>query len=60
MFSRRVSLTEMNPRVEESGCFTLPADQGQWLGFSMDRDRKKTISVEKVYLRGSEVKDSWI
>lgn len=34
MYSQRVNIFEMNPRINENGTFTLPADSANWMGFS--------------------------
>lgn len=50
----------MNPRINENGCFTLPLDTGNWLGFSTDEDKSIKVNITTIYIRGSEVKNAWV
>lgn len=35
-FSQKVVITEMNTRIGDNGCFTLPSSPNQYLQLSLD------------------------
>ena len=39
---------------------TLPEESGNWVGFSLDSMNDLRVDVKKVFIKGSEKKNSWV
>lgn len=59
-FSQKVVITEMNTRIGDNGCFTLPSSSGQYLQLSLDQFQDQIANVTTMYVRGSNLRKAWV